>query len=111
MCTNNLILFHWQSAEELEQRIQALEAGKQYQATQAAVRKVEEEYLLKLREIREAIAKEGPADSKELQALRQENVELKKKNDKLEYRVQHMLESMEMLYKCKTELEEIQAKN
>ena len=104
MLTKKSVFSELQSAEELEQRIQALEAGKQYQATQEAVRKVEEEYLLKLREIREAMAKEGPADSKELLALREQNAELKKKNDKLEYRIKHILGSVEKMYERKVEL-------
>jgi DNA-directed RNA polymerase sigma subunit (sigma70/sigma32) len=40
--------------EVLEQRINALEIGKQYDATKEEVRKVEGEYLLKLREIKQA---------------------------------------------------------
>ena len=85
----------------LEQRVADLEAGKQYEATKSAVEKVEEEFLVQLRDIRAAIVSGGQTstvDNKELEALRAENKALKERNDKLEYRVKHMVASMEELY-------------
>jgi predicted nucleic acid-binding Zn-ribbon protein len=93
--------------EVLEHRINALEIGKQYDATKEAVRKVEEEYLLKLREIKQAIEREkqqstsstsAASSTKELEELRKENDTLKQKNTKLEYRIQHVVSNMEKLY-------------
>jgi cell division GTPase FtsZ len=98
-------------ADALEKRIQALEAGAQYEATRAAVQKVEQEFLIKLREMRAAIVAEqggataSGAAAKELEALRAENVALKKRTEKLEYRVSHMLSSMETLYEAKSTLD------
>lgn len=85
----------------LEERIKALELGKEYDASKEAVRKVEEEFLIKLREIRASLAKEGSSagNSKELEALREENAVLKKKNAKMEYRIKHMVHNMEQLYR------------
>lgn len=87
---------------ELEQRIASLEVAKTYDATKEAVVKVEKEFLVKFRKIKAALESEsgsaGP-NSKELEALRAENELLKLKNQKLEYRVQHCVESMEKMYK------------
>jgi hypothetical protein len=98
--------------EDIDKRIQALEVGAQYDATKSEVQKVEEEFLLKLREIRAAITAEAQAGGgggnsslvavagadKELEALRAENELLKKKNAKLEYRVEHVVDEMMVLY-------------
>jgi len=87
---------------ELEKRIASLEVGKKYDATKEAVEKVEKEFLVKLREIKQSLEETGSSsatNSKELQKLRAENAELKQKNQKLEYRVQHCVESMEEMYK------------
>jgi predicted nucleic acid-binding Zn-ribbon protein len=86
--------------------VNALEIGKQHDATKEAVQKVEEEYLLKLREIKAAIAVSSGSEgsggtttsSKELDELRKENDLLKQRNAKLEYRVQHLVTNMESLY-------------
>ena len=60
---------------------------------------VEQEFLLKLREIREEVAKgSGGSDTKELAALQKENEELRKRNAKLEYRVRHLVASVNQLY-------------
>jgi uncharacterized coiled-coil DUF342 family protein len=86
----------------LEERIQALESGMKFEATTEAVQAVEREFLIKFREIREALQRDGSsttANSKEMEALRAENELLKKKNEKLEYRVAHLVESMEQIYK------------
>jgi predicted nucleic acid-binding Zn-ribbon protein len=105
-----LLYFHTNAVQDmadLEKRIAALEVGATFDATQDDVKKVEQEFLTKLQEIRETMVKNeadatattgGMASSKELQALVQENDALKKRNAKLEYRVQHMLKSMEGLY-------------
>jgi len=93
-----LLLFLSQDIAELEKRIAALEVGKSYDATKEAVEKVEKEFLSKLREIRAELANEG-SSSKELEYLRAENEELKRKNAKLEYRVQHVVANMEKMYK------------
>jgi hypothetical protein len=106
------------ASAELEKRIGALEKGAAYDATKTAVQQVEAECLMKLREIRAALVAEAAAaatangsgapgaagvaaaaaSSKELQQLQTENDELKRKIAKLEYRVQHMVVSMEELY-------------
>jgi parvulin-like peptidyl-prolyl isomerase len=91
-----------QETKELEERIRALELGGKFDATKAEVERLETEYLLKLREIRAALTngnnQAGAVDSKELQALREENGLLKKKNAKLEYRVKHVVSELDTLY-------------
>jgi hypothetical protein len=97
--------------EDIEKRIQALEVGEKFDATKSEVQKVEQEFLLKLREIRAAITAEaqagaggasslvaGAGATKELEALRAENELLKKKNAKLEYRVQHVVNELVVIY-------------
>jgi predicted nucleic acid-binding Zn-ribbon protein len=86
---------------DLEKRIASLEVGKSYDATKEAVQKVEQEFLVKLREIRAALQLEGStaANSKELDALKKENEQLKTRNAKLEYRIQHVVANMEKMYK------------
>jgi hypothetical protein len=95
--------------EDLVRRVEALELGAAYKATKEEVEKVEEEFLRKLRAIREALAAgstcAGAAavdslstSSKELEALRAENEALKRRNAKLEYRVQHVVGEMTRLY-------------
>jgi hypothetical protein len=99
--------------EDIEKRIQALEVGAQYDATKSEVQKVEQEFLLKLREIRAAITAEAQAGSagggtsslaavagatKELEALRAENELLKKQNKKLEYRVEHVVNELMVVH-------------
>jgi predicted nucleic acid-binding Zn-ribbon protein len=99
--------------EDIEKRIQALEVGEKYDATKSEVQKVEQEFLLKLREIRAAITAEAQAGGsaggvsssaggagapKELEALRAENELLKKKNAKLEYRLQHVVNELMVVH-------------
>lgn len=102
------------ASAELEKRIEALEKGAAFDATKTAVHQVEAECLMKLREIRTALVAEAAntngaagaggsvvavaASSKELQQLQTENDALKRKIAKLEYRVEHMVSSMEDLY-------------
>jgi cell division protein FtsB len=85
--------------------VAALELGKQYDATKEAVQSIEKEFLVKLREIKSQLESEGGgllsnANTKEMETLRAENEELKRKNAKLEYRVQHLVASLEKYYKC-----------
>jgi cell division protein FtsB len=82
--------------------VAALELGKQYDATKEAVQNIEKEFLLKLREIKSQLESEGVsnANTKEMETLRAENEELKRKNAKLEYRVEHLVASLEKYYKC-----------
>ena len=76
--------------------------GASFDATQAEVKNVESEFLTKLQDIREAMMVQGNggggASSKEMQALQAENEALKKLNAKLDYRVRHMLKTMNDLY-------------
>ena len=85
------LLFHrmGQAADILEQRVSALEKGARYDATQAAIREREMEFLTTLREIREAMAKEGSngASSAELRDIKKENDKLKANIAKKEYRI------------------------
>jgi predicted nucleic acid-binding Zn-ribbon protein len=85
---------------ELAKRVEALEVGAKFEATQKDVKEVEKEFLAKLQEIRETIVKDagGTSSSKDMQALKEENDALKKRNAKLEYRVQHLVKTMEELY-------------
>jgi hypothetical protein len=84
----------------LEQRVEALEKGTVFDATQAAIRKREEEMLATLRDIREQMAKEaslGGASSTELKDLKAENGALKATITKQEYRIRHLISGMEEL--------------
>lgn len=76
--------------------------GASYDATKSEVQAVEEEFLLKLREIKTALNSSGDAAGaavkKELERLQQENDALKAKNAKLEYRVKHVVAEMEIMY-------------
>lgn len=88
---------------ELEQRIADLELGQRYDASQTAVRAVQADLLTQLRTIRAALVAERnqsgttAASSSALTALQLENEQLKKRNTKLEYRVQHLVSNMEKL--------------
>lgn len=92
-----------QDEAELAKRVAALEVGAKFEAIQNDVKEMEKEFLAKLQEIRETMVKDGTGgggttSSKDQQALVEENNALKKRNAKLEYRVQHILKSMEELY-------------
>lgn len=92
--------------QDVEKRVKALEIGAKFDATKKDVQAVEQEFLGKLQEIREAMVSGGnqagsATSSKEMEELKKENETLKKRNQKLEYRVQHMLKSMETLYEQK----------
>jgi hypothetical protein len=84
--------------------VEALEQGAIFDATQAAIRKREEEMLATLRDIREQMAKEagsGGASSAELNDLKAENESLKAKITKQEYRIRHLISGMEELLAAK----------
>jgi len=89
--------------DSLEQRIAALEKGNAFDATQAAIRKREEEMLETLRDIREQMAKEAGsgASSAELEDLTKENEKLKATVAKQEYRIRHLISGMEELLAAK----------
>lgn len=84
----------------------ALEKGGAFDATQAAIRKREEEMLATLRGIKEQMAKEareggGGASSAELKDLKAENEKLKATVAKQEYRIRHLISGMEDLLSAK----------
>jgi hypothetical protein len=95
---------------ELEQRIVSLETGAQYDVNKAAIERIEMDHLEQLREIRTALLREregtstnttilnGDGNSAAMEALQKENDLLKKKMIKLEYRIQHLVSNMEVLY-------------
>ena len=87
------------AVDTLEERIAALEVGAKYDATKQEVRKVEQEFLEKLKEIRlQVIAEQGQAtNSAELTRLQEENARLKQQNEKLAYRVKHVVASLNTL--------------
>jgi uncharacterized coiled-coil DUF342 family protein len=90
----------------LEKRIQALEVGSQYESTKQVVQNVEKQHLETLRQIKAALLNEAGSSSsnKQVERLMKENEELKKKNAKLEYRVNHMATCMEELYERNKQL-------
>lgn len=84
--------------EDLQKRVEALEVGSTFDATQAAVQESQMDMLVKLRDIRQAMEQSGGlASSKEMEALRQENAALKQKVAKQEYRIQHLVDAVEEL--------------
>ena len=94
--------------KDIEARIAALEKGATFNATQAAIRKREEEFLTKLRYIKAHMDKEqeaskirGSLSSDELSTLREENAKLKAQLTKHNYRIHHLVTGMEELRKVK----------
>lgn len=88
--------------QDLQKRVEALEVGATFDATQAAVQKVQMEMLGNLRNIRQAMeSSEGntasAASHKEMQALKAENAALQHKVAKQEYRIQHLAKAVEDL--------------
>ena len=65
--------------------------------SQDAVQQVQYEMLMKLRSIREELAnsESNSASTKELEALRKENEDLKKQLIKSEYRIMHLVKNLE----------------
>ena len=101
---------------ELERRIVALETGSQYEANQSAVEQVRMECLQTLKQIRTALVMDqqqqqsngmgvvaSSLSTLNEQVLQQQQWEdektiLQAKVSKLEYRIHHMVNSMETLY-------------
>ena len=81
----------------------ALENGGAFNATQAAIRAREEEFLATLRDIKASMLKDeqdgknNGASSAELDALRDENERLKAKVTKQAYRIAHLVSGMEKM--------------
>lgn len=77
--------------------------GVQFDATRDDVRRIQMEHLEQLRAIRAAMLDQGTSSSssslsnKELAALHAENEVLKRKNQKQEYRIQHLISTIEGL--------------
>ena len=89
----------------MEARIAALEKGEGFAATQKAIQAVQANCLQQLRDVRQALDKDGSGavSSAQTAAALAEKQALEKRVAKLEYRVEHLLSSMEYLYeKAKT---------
>jgi mannitol-specific phosphotransferase system IIBC component len=97
------------NVDALTARLERLETGASFDATQAAVRQVQMEMLENLRAIRSAMVDNsngkgssnstsgGGVSSKELEALQLENTALKKQTAKQAYRIEHLVRSVEEL--------------
>lgn len=85
--------------QALQQRVKALEVGDTRDATQKAVQQAQADMLLKLREIRQSVQEgaAGTASTKELDALKAENEALRKQTTKQEYRIRHLVGTVEEL--------------
>ena len=87
--------------QDLQKRVETLEVGATFDATQAAVQEVQMELLRNLRDIRQAMmeSSQGTASSSsiEMEALKAENAVLKQKMAKQEYRIQHLANAVEDL--------------
>ena len=100
------------SSQDIETRIAALEKGAAFDATQEAVREREEEFLATLREIKAGVQKDeetkgtASAASDELAALKEENARLEAKAKKQDYRIGHLVASMETLLAAASKREE-----
>lgn len=81
------------------QRVEALEKGAAFDATQKEVEKVRMEHLEQLRKIRKAMAESSgdTASAKELEALQAENAALKRQTTKQNYRIHHLVSTVEDL--------------
>ena len=88
-----------QDLDALTKRVEGLETGATFDATQEAVRQVQMEMLEKMRAVRSALVagSNGGASSKELEELLAENAALKKQNAKQAYRIEHLVRSVEEL--------------
>ncbi|GMH64962.1 hypothetical protein TrLO_g5248 [Triparma laevis f. longispina] len=84
------------TVESLSARLSTLESTSVHAASAAAVKESQLSMLLQLREVKAALMKEGGgASGKEVDSLKEENKALKLKNEKLEYRVQHLIKMLE----------------
>ena len=85
--------------------MKALEDGKKYDATQSAIRKREEAFLVTLRAMKESMLQEQEEGKNtgncsvvaDVAALTQENDRLQAKTIKQEYRIAHLVTNMEQL--------------
>jgi hypothetical protein len=85
-----------QAETDLDSRIQALETGAKFDATQDAIRQREMEFLTTLREVRAAMVEQGTgANSAELEQLKKENEQLKVTVEKQQYRITHLITGLE----------------
>ncbi|KAL7512824.1 hypothetical protein ACHAXN_010192 [Cyclotella atomus] len=87
------------SIAELQSRLQDLELSKSYDNAAEIIQKERTEMLLALRKILTSLKSEnggsgGGASSKEIEALRAENEELKKVNAKQKYRIEHLVHNL-----------------
>lgn len=98
------------TVDDLTSRLERLETGATFDATQAAVRQVQMEMLENLRAIRAAmgsntsgttgtttITSSSVVSSKEWEALQLENATMKKQIAKQTYRINHLVRSVEEL--------------
>ena len=96
--------------QDLEGRVRALEEGAKFDATQAAIREREEEFLLTLRAIKEEVAAERESgggnglSSAQLASLQEENASLKARIAKQEYRIRHLIAGMEEMLEAKKKM-------
>lgn len=86
------------SIAELQSRLNDLELSKTHDNAAEILRKERTDMLLALRKIMAAMKSEdglaGGASSKEMEALKAENEELKKVNAKQKYRIEHLVHNL-----------------
>mmetsp|Transcript_50718 Transcript_50718/g.99144 ORF Transcript_50718/g.99144 Transcript_50718/m.99144 type:complete len:104 (+) Transcript_50718:52-363(+) len=85
---------------ELTERVAAVEKSASHAATTTAVREEQARMLIRLRGIREAMLTSaadgsGVTGGKDVRKLREENDDLKKKCQKYEYRIMHLVRNLE----------------
>ena len=89
--------------QELEKRVTELEKSLSFQATQNAIKEEQMKMLTTLRNIREAMVNNNSSsglnamNAKEIEALKKENDDLKKKLEKKDYRIKHLVRAVEEL--------------
>lgn len=100
LTSHHIFLPHPELQKALEERIVALEKSEGFKVTQSEVQKVQAKCLQQLRDVKAALEKDGgsAASAAQTKAIMAEKEALQKKVAKLEYRVQHLVESMEFLY-------------
>ena len=100
LTSNHFFSPHPELQKALEERIVALEKSEGFKVTQSEVQKVQAKCLQQLRDVKAALEKDGgnAASAAQTKAIMAEKEALQKKVAKLEYRVQHLVESMEFLY-------------
>ena len=89
-----------EALSNLEKRVEAVEKGRGYsQETEAALRAYQLQTVTKLKQVRDLLLSEDNINSsqiaKERDGLKLENEKLKKEIDKLNYRVKHLVRSVE----------------